>query len=558
VVLHGTTVQLNASNSSDPENDILTYSWSQLSGPEVSLSDPTESNPTFTSTSGESHLVFRLIVNDGITDSEPDTIEVTVLDAIYVSEAADDSGFGTKENPMPSISSAINFGVSMGANVNILVSAGIYREYLVMAEGISIYGGYDPVDWSRDINTNITTIHSLGPVEMSIDDKCVIWVSGGITSETTIDGFLISGAKNGILNESSSPIISRNRINGKSGIYNKLGSSPIIEKNFINSMDSTGLPSCKDLKKGGSCNAFSYGIYNYQSSPVIRNNIINAEKSNVYSFGILNSDSSAIIRNNIIAGDMADKSAGILITNSESGNSPVIENNIIYTKNGGSRYCIYENQNPADPISLRNNNLFDCPDGLYADYVESGGNCENGQINCFLQIEDVNDYLNTTQDPVKLSSGNISTSPGFANVPEFYDYTVGLGSKNTIILSDTSSYLSGDYVEINEDNVARLITVFDTKTIVIDPVMDSPSTGGMLIKYWGQNNSDFIEDYHMTILSPVNIRKGGLDGSSGGWKFLDDLEGNERTGFTGCTIDCPVNADAAGWSLGVYEMDDFK
>jgi GH24 family phage-related lysozyme (muramidase) len=73
-------VTLNGASSSDADNDPLTYSWSQISGPSVTLSDPTAANPTFVAPSVDTDttLTFQLIVNDGKIDSEPDTVTITV------------------------------------------------------------------------------------------------------------------------------------------------------------------------------------------------------------------------------------------------------------------------------------------------------------------------------------------------------------------------------------------------------------------------------------------------------------------------------------------------
>jgi hypothetical protein len=64
----------------DNENDELTYSWSQVSGSPVTLSDTTASNPSFTApdVSVNMLLVFELVVNDGNFDSEVATGNVTV------------------------------------------------------------------------------------------------------------------------------------------------------------------------------------------------------------------------------------------------------------------------------------------------------------------------------------------------------------------------------------------------------------------------------------------------------------------------------------------------
>ncbi|MHC4607687.1 MAG: PKD domain-containing protein, partial [Planctomycetota bacterium] len=73
----GTPVTLDGSASFDPDSDPITYSWVQTAGPGVTLSGPGTSSPGFTPDTPGDH-VFRLIVNDGIVDSSPDFVTITV------------------------------------------------------------------------------------------------------------------------------------------------------------------------------------------------------------------------------------------------------------------------------------------------------------------------------------------------------------------------------------------------------------------------------------------------------------------------------------------------
>lgn len=78
----GTVVELSGSASSDPDQDALSFSWTQLSGSTVTLSDSSSTTPTFLAplvAPGGETLVFELIVNDGLTESAPDQVIVTLL-----------------------------------------------------------------------------------------------------------------------------------------------------------------------------------------------------------------------------------------------------------------------------------------------------------------------------------------------------------------------------------------------------------------------------------------------------------------------------------------------
>ncbi|MBE9549376.1 MAG: hypothetical protein IMF09_08245, partial [Proteobacteria bacterium] len=77
-VLVNDTVVLNGSSSSDVDDDPLSYRWSFESLPlgsyvELDTTDPI--HPSFV-TDMEGRYLLRLVVNDGLVDSIPDTVEI--------------------------------------------------------------------------------------------------------------------------------------------------------------------------------------------------------------------------------------------------------------------------------------------------------------------------------------------------------------------------------------------------------------------------------------------------------------------------------------------------
>jgi hypothetical protein len=81
-VEEATMVTLDGSNSSDPDGDSLNYSWTQISGPNVMLTDADTVTPEFTApeVDSETDLTFELTVDDGDA-SDTDTTIVTVTDS---------------------------------------------------------------------------------------------------------------------------------------------------------------------------------------------------------------------------------------------------------------------------------------------------------------------------------------------------------------------------------------------------------------------------------------------------------------------------------------------
>ncbi len=71
-----TAVQLDGSNSFDPEGDALTFSWVQIAGTAVSLNGADTPKPAFNAPDGETVMMFELTVADGSGQTDSDTVQV--------------------------------------------------------------------------------------------------------------------------------------------------------------------------------------------------------------------------------------------------------------------------------------------------------------------------------------------------------------------------------------------------------------------------------------------------------------------------------------------------
>ena len=96
-------VQLDGSNSYDPDDSgPLTYTWTQVSGPMVDVSDAATATPTvggFIQTDAIQRCEFELLVSDGELTSRPDRVKVVVVPSFGATTLRLENPFFDANNP---------------------------------------------------------------------------------------------------------------------------------------------------------------------------------------------------------------------------------------------------------------------------------------------------------------------------------------------------------------------------------------------------------------------------------------------------------------------------
>ncbi|MFH1533214.1 MAG: Ig-like domain-containing protein, partial [Pseudomonadota bacterium] len=123
---------------------------------------------------------------DGI-DGEQDA-------AIFVSPLGVDlwNTSGSVGNPVATLDKGIELALLQDPPFAVYVAAGDYEEQLVLADGVSLYGGYDPDSWVRDPETWISRVHWSTPGLGGI----IAVVAQDIVSETMVAGLTFDAAPN--------------------------------------------------------------------------------------------------------------------------------------------------------------------------------------------------------------------------------------------------------------------------------------------------------------------------------------------------------------------------
>ncbi len=240
----------------------------------------------------------------------------------------------------------------------IWVAQGVYKEFVVLKNGVALYGGFNGTETNldqRNFTWNITTIFGDG----GTNTNNVVTIENATNTLTRLDGFNIEKnpltVGSAIYTTNASPWIANNRIVGLSnslqGAVYCSGGKPVITYNTLANngiayFDSTSL-SQKYLGGGIKCDSTEAliirniivgnmaqvggGIYVEGGSPRIEGNTVNANAASSFAGGICCwKTTDAVVINNIVNANMV---LGSSSTYSGAGISAVHATNVLIANN---------------------------------------------------------------------------------------------------------------------------------------------------------------------------------------------------------------------------------
>ncbi len=236
----------------DPDGLPLMFGWNATAGTlGVAVETSTSSRLVWQATSPRG---FPVLITATARDVSGQEIQhyfyVSDLGvAFYVTPTGDDSASGTLGDPMQTLQAAINRAASDPVVSQVRATTGIYNENPVLTDGVSIFGGFDPVTWQTTPGV-YSTVNSPSPVGL--------WVTG-YAGTGFIEGFDIRAAGASGASLSSRGVVLRD-ITGSLTLSQNRIESALGGPGSSGGGGFGGGPNCTG-GGGGSCNTFDFGVW---------------------------------------------------------------------------------------------------------------------------------------------------------------------------------------------------------------------------------------------------------------------------------------------------------
>jgi PKD repeat protein len=253
-------VTLDGSGSYDPKGRVLTYAWTQTLGESVTLSDATVVKPTFAAQKAGDYE-FELVVDNGVMQSPPDLVMITINDAPPTAEAGpvQNVAMGATVTLDGSASSdpngdALTFEWTQADGPAVVLSdaaaakptfvagvAGVYVFSLRVFDGANWSKPDQVTVWAFDTTTNKPPAAAAGPdQDAKVGDTVTLDGSGSTDPDgdpLTYQWVQASGPSNAALSDSTAA--KPTFVPDKSGVYRF--------SLYVNDGKVTGLPDSVDI-----------------------------------------------------------------------------------------------------------------------------------------------------------------------------------------------------------------------------------------------------------------------------------------------------------------------
>jgi hypothetical protein len=307
---------------------------------------------------------------------------------LYVKTPAaggNDSNVGTIASPKATVRAAIQYLSGLGLTGEVHVALGSYNvtyptTHVQLAQGISVYGGYNTTFTSRTPGSSTLSDTSSSGGSSSAPTRAVE-AGAGITTATVFDGFTVTGGSGSY----------------SAGIY--ITGSPTISRNHIS---------------GGSGSSGTYAVYIGGNAADLYDNTIRGgagtQNVGIYATG----SATARLLNNTISGGSGSGTACNFGIAFGYATSLTIENNILFSEETSTScdWLIYEPSTSGEtnkPASFYNNDLYG-GDALYRNLVNGVYESETtiAAIDTALTTEGVSHGSNVSASPVFLNQAGLN------------------------------------------------------------------------------------------------------------------------------------------------------
>ena len=244
----GSTISIDATASTGTN---LVYAWTQIEGTAVApLSGP---NPSFTAPSEIGRLRFELALS-GDGPISRDTVTLYVLEdganAYFVAPTGSDAAAGTRAAPFATVQHAIDVADAAGNGGDVYIAAGVYAGSITLRSRVSLYGGFEPAGWTRDIAVSRPTI-SGGRIAMRGADISALTLEGvRVESADAADSSQSSIAL--LFHNSADVRVRRSEIVAGDGFRGRNGATGNDPAKTDNGNNGLGAAVCPPTRAGGS------------------------------------------------------------------------------------------------------------------------------------------------------------------------------------------------------------------------------------------------------------------------------------------------------------------